>query len=124
VRGVEGFLDELRSQLKDRSFRPLPVRERMIPKAGGKLRHLGIAALRDRVVQASLKLVLEPIFEADFQPGHSTGRCRPAANQAPTGSRRTDQRVRACRLTPQVSAHSRVLEPHSAPRGAWNRVEV
>ena len=46
VRGVEGFLDELRSQLKDRSFRPLPVRERMIPKAGGKLRRLGIAAVR------------------------------------------------------------------------------
>ena len=62
------FLDELRSQLKDRSFRPLPVRERMIPKAGGKLRRLGIAAVRDRVVQASLKLVLEPIFEADFLP--------------------------------------------------------
>ena len=68
VRGVEVFLDELRSQLKDRSFRPLPVRERMIPKVGGKLRRLGIAAVRDRVVQASLKLVLEPIFEADFLP--------------------------------------------------------
>ena len=68
VRGVEGFLDELRSQVRDRSFRPLPVRERMIPKAGGKLRGLGIAAVRDRVVQASLKLVLEPIFEADFLP--------------------------------------------------------
>ena len=68
VRGVEVFLDELRSQLKDRSFRPLPVRERMIPKGGGKMRRLGIAAVRDRVVQASLKLVLEPIFEADFLP--------------------------------------------------------
>ena len=54
--------------LKDRSFRPLPVRERMIPKAGGKLRRLGIATIPDRVVQASLKLVLEPIFEADFLP--------------------------------------------------------
>jgi len=68
VRGVEVFLGELRSQLKDRSFRPLPVCERIIPKAGGKLRRLGIAAVRDRVVQASLKLVLEPIFEADFLP--------------------------------------------------------
>ena len=66
--GVEGFLDGLRSQLKARSFRPLPVRERMIPKAGGKLRRLGIATITDRVVQASLKLVLEPIFEADFLP--------------------------------------------------------
>ena len=66
--GVEEFLDGLRSQVKDRSFRPLPVRERMIPKAGGKLRRLGIATIADRVVQASLKLVLEPIFEADFLP--------------------------------------------------------
>ena len=66
--GVEGFLDRLRAALKDRSFRPLPVRERMIPKAGGKKRRLGIATIADRVVQASLKLVLEPIFEADFLP--------------------------------------------------------
>ncbi len=64
--GVEEFLDALRSSLKQRSFRPLPVRERMIPKQGGKLRRLGIATIADRVVQASLKLVLEPIFEADF----------------------------------------------------------
>ena len=64
--GVEEFLDGLRQQLKDRSFCPLPVRERMIPKAGGKLRRLGIPTVADRVVQASLKLVLEPIFEADF----------------------------------------------------------
>ena len=67
-RGVEEFLDGLRTSLKDRTFHPLPVRERMIPKAGGKLRRLGIATVTDRVVQASLKLVLEPIFEADFLP--------------------------------------------------------
>jgi RNA-directed DNA polymerase len=66
--GVAGFLGGLRSALRDRSFRPLPVRERMIPKAGGKLRRLGIATIADRVVQASLKLVLEPVFEADFLP--------------------------------------------------------
>lgn len=67
--GVEVFLDGLRAELKDRSFRPLPTRERMIPKPGTtKRRRLGISAVRDRVVQASLKLVLEPIFEADFLP--------------------------------------------------------
>jgi RNA-directed DNA polymerase len=66
--GVEDFLGRLRTSLKDRSFRPLPVRERMIPKAGGKLRRLGIATITDRVVQASLKLVLEPIWESDFLP--------------------------------------------------------
>ncbi|MGI5149304.1 group II intron reverse transcriptase/maturase [Plantactinospora sp. CA-294935] len=68
VRGVEGFLTELREDLKARAFRPLPVRRRAIPKAGGKVRYLGIATVRDRVVQASLKLVLEPVFEADFLP--------------------------------------------------------
>jgi RNA-directed DNA polymerase len=68
--GVPGFLDDLRASLKDGSFRPLPVREKMIPKPGGsgKLRRLGIPAIADRVVQAALKLVLEPIFEADFEP--------------------------------------------------------
>src|SRR6266480_2750723 len=67
--GVEEFLDVLRAALKDRSFRPLPSRERLIPKPGtAKRRRLGISTIRDRVVQASLKLVLEPIFEADFLP--------------------------------------------------------
>ena len=68
VRGVEEFLGDLRADLKNHRFQPLPVRERMIPKASGKLRRLGIPTLRDRVVQAALKLVLEPIFEADFKP--------------------------------------------------------
>jgi RNA-directed DNA polymerase len=68
VRGVDGFLTELREQLKARTFRPLPARQRAIPKANRKVRYLGIATIRDRVAQASLKLVLEPIFEADFHP--------------------------------------------------------
>jgi len=68
VRGLEGFLGELRAQLKARTFQPLPARRRTIPKAAGKVRYLGIATIRDRVVQAALKLVLEPIFEADFLP--------------------------------------------------------
>jgi RNA-directed DNA polymerase len=67
--GAERFLEELRRQLRDRTFQPVPVRERMIPKPGTrKRRRLGIPTIADRVVQASLKLVLEPIFEADFAP--------------------------------------------------------
>jgi RNA-directed DNA polymerase len=68
--GVPGFLDDLRAQLRAGTFRPLPVRERKIPKPGGsgKVRRLGIPTIADRVVQAALKLVLEPIFEADFKP--------------------------------------------------------
>jgi RNA-directed DNA polymerase len=68
VRGEAAFLADLRADLKAGVFVPLPVRERMIPKSGGRLRRLGIPTVRDRVAQAALKLVLEPIFEADFQP--------------------------------------------------------
>jgi len=68
VVGEEMFLRRLRDDLKAATFVPLPVRQRMIPKANGKLRSLGIPTARDRVVQASLKLVLEPIFETDFHP--------------------------------------------------------
>jgi RNA-directed DNA polymerase len=68
-RGAVEFLAEVRAEVKARAFRPLPVRERMIPKPGtSKKRRLGIPTVRDRVVQAALKLVLEPIFEADFCP--------------------------------------------------------
>jgi RNA-directed DNA polymerase len=66
--GAGAFLADLRGQLKSGGFRPVPVRQVMIPKKSGKLRALGIPTIADRVVQASLKLVLEPIFEADFQP--------------------------------------------------------
>ncbi len=62
------FLVGLRDDLKGRQFCPTAVREKMIPKASGKLRRLGIPTAADRVVQAALKLVLEPIFEADFEP--------------------------------------------------------
>ena len=67
--GVPGFLDDLHAQLKAGTFRPVPVRERQIPKPGGsgKVRRLGIPTVTDRVVQAALKLVLEPIFEAGFK---------------------------------------------------------
>jgi RNA-directed DNA polymerase len=66
--GVEGLLEDLRAQLRAQTFRPLPVRQRKIPKANGKVRSLGIPTIADRVVQASLKLVLEPVFEAGFSP--------------------------------------------------------
>ena len=68
VTGEAAFLARLRRDLRSGEFSPLPVRQRMIPKANGKLRSLGIPTASDRVVQASVKLVLEPIFEAGFRP--------------------------------------------------------
>jgi RNA-directed DNA polymerase len=68
VFGAERLLDGLRDDLKARRFTPQRVREKTIPKASGKIRRLGIPTTADRVVQAALKLVLEPIFEADFKP--------------------------------------------------------
>lgn len=68
--GVESFLGQIREELVSRRYVPMPNRRKEIPKDGGKkVRVLGIPTIRDRVVQGALLLILEPIFEADFQPG-------------------------------------------------------
>jgi RNA-directed DNA polymerase len=80
--GVEAFLDQLRGELVQRTYRPQRARKVEIPKGGGKMRPLSIPSIRDRVVQGALKLILEPIFEADFQPGSFGYRPKKSAHAA------------------------------------------
>ena len=81
--GVEPFLEHLRDELVARTYQPMRVRRKAIPKDGGtKVRVLGIPTIRDRVVQGALKLILEPIFEADFQPGSYGYRPKRSAHAA------------------------------------------
>lgn len=80
--GVEEFLGKVRQELLTGTYRPLRNRRCEIPKGEGKVRVLGIPAIRDRVVQGALKLILEPIFEADFQDGSYGYRPQRTAAQA------------------------------------------
>ena len=81
--GMEGFLRQIRDELITNTYRPMPARKKEIPKDGGKkVRVLSIPSIRDRVVQGALKLILEPIFEADFQSGSYGYRPKRTAHQA------------------------------------------
>lgn len=80
--GVEQLLDALSQELREKVYRPLPCRHVNIPKPGGKVRGLKIPAIRDRVVQGAVRLILEPIFEEDFQPGSFGYRPGRSAHQA------------------------------------------
>jgi RNA-directed DNA polymerase len=81
--GVGGFLEQIRDELVSRRYVPMPNRRKEISKDGGrKVRVLGIPSIRDRVVQGALKLILEPIFEADFQEGSFGYRPQRTAHEA------------------------------------------
>lgn len=80
--GVEVFLEQIRDELVRRAYVPLRPRRMEIPKDGGKTRMLSIPSIRDRVVQGALKLIVEPVFEADFQPGSFGYRPKRTTHQA------------------------------------------
>jgi RNA-directed DNA polymerase len=82
AQGAESFLEQIQNELIDRVYVPLRARKQEIPKDGGKVRVLSIPAIRDRVVQGAVKLVVEPIFEADFQPGSYGYRPKRTAHEA------------------------------------------
>jgi RNA-directed DNA polymerase len=89
--GVEGFLKQIQDELDQNTYQPMPVRKKEIPKDGGtKVRVLSIPSIRDRVVQGAIKLILEPIFEADFQSGSYGYRPKRSAHDA---VRRVDQAI-------------------------------
>src|ERR1700735_1171465 len=80
--GAESFLNQIQEELVTNTYRPMRARKKEIPKDGGRVRVLSIPAIRDRVVQGALKLILEPIFEADFQSGSYGYRPKRTAHQA------------------------------------------
>ena len=80
--GAESFLRQIQEELVTNTYRPMRVRKKEIPKDGGKVRVLSIPVIRDRVVQGALKLILEPIFEADFQSGSYGYRPKRTAHEA------------------------------------------
>ncbi len=82
AQGAEAFLEQIRDELTERTYMPMRARKKEIPKDGGKVRVLSIPSIRDRVVQGALKLILEPIFEADFQPGSYGYRPKRTAHEA------------------------------------------
>src|SRR5438132_7749741 len=81
--GRESFLKQIQDELVQHTYQPMRVRKKEIPKDGGnKVRVLSIPSIRDRVVQGALKLILEPIFEADFQSGSYGYRPKRTAQEA------------------------------------------
>jgi len=92
--GLDAFIDPLHQELVERTYRPLRLRKVEIPKDGGGSRGLSIPTIRDRVVQGALKLILEPIFDADFQPGSFGYRPKKSAQGA---IRRVSEAILTCK---------------------------
>ena len=121
--GRTEFLEQLREELSSGAYVPQRVRKVGIPKSGGRLRTLSIPTIRDRVVQGALKLILEPIFEADFQPGsfgyrpkRSAHRCGGASAPGDSSTQDPGHRCGSSILLRQRATSSPVGEGRRARR--------
>jgi RNA-directed DNA polymerase len=113
AQGAEQFIEQIRTELTGRTYVPLPARKKEIPKDGGsKVRVLSIPAIRDRVVQGALKLILEPIFEADFQPGSYGYRPKRTAHEAVNRVARAIVQQKTCVIDLDLKAYFDTVRHH------------
>lgn len=112
AQGAEQFLEQIRDELTERTYVPLRSRRQEIPKDGGKVRVLSIPAIRDRVVQGALKLTLEPIFEADFQPGSYGYRPKRTAHEAVDRVARAIVQQKTCVIDLDLRAYFDTVRHH------------
>jgi RNA-directed DNA polymerase len=111
--GAEQFIEQIRTELTERTYVPLRARKKEIPRDGGsKVRVLSIPAIRDRVVQGALKLILEPIFEADFQPGSYGYRPKRTAHEAVERVARAIVQHKTCVIDLDLRAYFDTVRHH------------
>ena len=112
ARGAQQYIEQIRTELTERTYVPLRARKKEIPKDGGKVRLLSIPAIRDRVVQGALKLILEPIFEADFQPGSYGYRPKRTAHEAVNRVAEAIVRQKTCVIDLDLRAYFDTVRHH------------